>query len=33
MTRANFPMADGATALWIGPGTLAHFRNLSIMPE
>ncbi len=23
----------GAIALWIGPGTVAHFRNLSIVPE
>lgn len=23
----------GAIALWIGPGTVAHFRNLSVMPD
>ena len=23
----------GAIALWIGPGTVAHFRNLIVMPE
>ena len=23
----------GAIALWIGPGTVAHFRNLSITAE
>jgi hypothetical protein len=22
----------GAIALWIGPGTLAHFRNLTVAP-
>lgn len=24
--------AKGAVALWIGPGTVAHFRNLSVSP-
>ena len=23
----------GAVGLWIGPGTVAHFRSLSIAPE
>ena len=26
------PSAKGAVALWVGPGTVAHFRNLSIAP-
>ena len=30
---ACFVRAGGAIALWIGPGTVAHFRNLSIVPE
>jgi len=25
--------ATGAVALWIGPGTVAHFRNLTVRPE
>jgi hypothetical protein len=25
--------AKGAVALWLGPGTIAHFRNLSVRPE
>jgi hypothetical protein len=25
--------AKGAVALWIGPGTVAHFRKLTVMPE
>lgn len=25
--------AQGAVALWIGPGTVAHFRNLKIVPK
>jgi hypothetical protein len=25
--------AKGAVALWLGPGTIAHFRNLTIKPE
>jgi hypothetical protein len=24
--------AKGAVALWIGPGTVAHFRNLTVKP-
>lgn len=24
--------AKGAVALWLGPGTVAHFRNLTIRP-
>ncbi|MEP6621589.1 MAG: hypothetical protein ABJE47_19840 [bacterium] len=27
------PSASGGVALWIGPGTIAHFRNLVITPE
>jgi hypothetical protein len=27
------PKAKGAVALWLGPGTIAHFRNLTITPE
>jgi hypothetical protein len=27
------PSATGAVALWIGPGTVAHFRNLRVTPE
>jgi hypothetical protein len=27
------PSAKGAVALWLGPGTVAHFRNLSITPD
>jgi hypothetical protein len=23
----------GAVALWIGPGTIAHFRNLTVTPN
>jgi hypothetical protein len=26
------PSAKGAVALWIGPGTVAHFRNLAVTP-
>ena len=26
------PHAKGAVALWIGPGTVAHFRNLRVEP-
>jgi hypothetical protein len=26
------PMAKGAVALWVGPGTIAHFANLRIEP-
>ena len=26
------PFATGAVALWIGPGTIAHFRNLVVSP-
>ncbi|HEY2969427.1 MAG TPA: hypothetical protein VGK75_13820 [Casimicrobiaceae bacterium] len=26
------PLAKGAVALWIGPGTVAHFRNLVVTP-
>jgi len=26
------PSAHGAVALWIGPGTIAHFRNLTVTP-
>ena len=26
------PTATGAVALWVGPGTVAHFRNLVITP-
>ena len=26
------PSAMGAVALWIGPGTVAHFRNLTVTP-
>lgn len=26
------PSASGAVALWIGPGTVAHFRNLVVTP-
>jgi hypothetical protein len=26
------PSAKGAVALWLGPGTIAHFRNLTITP-
>jgi hypothetical protein len=25
--------ANGAVALWIGPGTIAHFRNLTVKPD
>jgi hypothetical protein len=25
--------ARGAVALWLGPGTIAHFRNLTVTPE
>jgi hypothetical protein len=25
--------ANGAVALWVGPGTVAHFRNLSMKPD
>jgi len=25
--------AKGAVALWLGPGTVAHFRSLTITPE
>ena len=25
--------ANGAVALWIGPGTVAHFRNLVVTPS
>ncbi len=25
--------AKGAVALWLGPGTIAHFRNLTIRPD
>jgi hypothetical protein len=25
--------ATGAVALWLGPGTIAHFRDLTIRPE
>jgi 3-keto-disaccharide hydrolase len=25
--------AKGAVALWLGPGTIAHFRNLGVRPE
>ena len=24
--------AKGGVALWIGPGTVAHFRNLTVTP-
>lgn len=27
------PSAAGGVALWIGPGTVAHFRNLIVTPE
>jgi hypothetical protein len=27
------PSATGAVALWLGPGTIAHFRNLTITPD
>lgn len=27
------PSASGGVALWIGPGTVAHFRNLVVTPE
>lgn len=27
------PSAKGAVALWIGPGTIAHFRNLVVTPQ
>lgn len=27
------PNRKGAVALWIGPGTVAHFRNLIVRPE
>jgi hypothetical protein len=23
----------GAVALWLGPGTVAHFRNLTVKPD
>jgi hypothetical protein len=26
------PNAKGAVALWLGPGTIAHFRNLTVRP-
>jgi hypothetical protein len=26
------PSAKGAVALWLGPGTVAHFRNLTVKP-
>jgi hypothetical protein len=26
------PSAKGAVALWLGPGTVAHFRNLAVTP-
>jgi hypothetical protein len=26
------PNAKGAVALWVGPGTIAHFRNLTVTP-
>ena len=26
------PSAKGAVALWLGPGTVAHFRNLTVRP-
>ena len=25
--------AKGAVALWLGPGTVAHFRNLTVKPD
>lgn len=25
--------AKGALALWLGPGTVAHFRNLTVRSE
>jgi hypothetical protein len=27
------PAAKGAVALWLGPGTVAHFRSLTVTPE
>jgi hypothetical protein len=27
------PNAKGAVALWLGPGTVAHFRNLTVRPD
>lgn len=27
------PNARGAVALWLGPGTVAHFRNLTVRPD
>jgi len=27
------PSAKGAVALWLGPGTIAHFRNLTLTPD
>jgi hypothetical protein len=27
------PSAKGAVALWLGPGTVAHFRNLTVKPD
>ena len=27
------PSAKGAVALWLGPGTIAHFRNLTVTPD
>ena len=27
------PQGRGAVALWLGPGTVAHFRNLNIQPS
>jgi hypothetical protein len=27
------PSARGAVALWLGPGTIAHFRNLTVRPD
>lgn len=29
----RLPEAEGAVALWIGPGTVGHFRNLTVTPE
>jgi hypothetical protein len=26
------PSVNGAIALWVGPGTIAHFRDLKVMP-
>ena len=27
------PNAKGGVALWLGPGTIAHFRNLTVRPD